>query len=97
MSQHMEALEKANTVRLERAQIKRDIRDGKCTVIDVLEGKPFVCDTMTVMELLCSQRRWAAKRTRKFLHTITPYLNENRQLKCLTPRERNVLVRKLEQ
>lgn len=95
MSQHMEALKRANTIRLGRAQIKRDINNNECTVIDVLEGKPFVCDTMTVLELLSSQKRWARRRTINFLQTITPHLSENRQLKCLTNRERKLLIKEL--
>lgn len=95
MKQHMEALALANTVRLGRAQIKRDIHDGHTTVIDVLECKPYVCNTMTVMELLTSQKRWGRKRTLKFLHTITPYLSETRKLQCLTERECDVLIRRL--
>jgi hypothetical protein len=95
MSQHMDALKKANIIRLGRAQIKRDIHNSVVTTIDVLEAKPYDCDTMTVGELLCAQKRWAHRRTNKFLSEITPHLSENRQLKCLTLRERALLVKRL--
>ena len=92
MKQHMEALARANTVRLGRAQIKRDIHDGHTTVIDVLETKPFVCDTMTICELLQSQKRWGRKRTLKFLIRIEPTLTENRRLIHLTSRQNDAIV-----
>lgn len=92
MSQHMDALQLANTVRLGRAQIKRDIRDGKCTVSDVLETKPFVCNSMTIRELLQSQKRWGRRRTLRFLIKIEPTLTENRKLNCLTQRQIDAIL-----
>lgn len=99
MSQHMEALAKANHVRLARSQIKRDIKLGNCTVTDVLECMPHVCDRMSIYELLTSQRRWGRKRTIKLLsfYSLCGHtgIKEDKKLRSLTPHEKRYLVQKL--
>jgi len=92
--QHMEALAHANRVRLARASLKRAILAGKADVIEVIRTCPWEVETMTVGELLRSQRRWGRARARKFLSSLA--LNENRELGRLTERQRGVLAAELE-
>ena len=92
--QHMEALAHANRVRLARASLKRAILAGQADVIEVIRTCPWEVETMTVGELLRSQRRWGRARARKFLSSLA--LNENRQLGRLTERQRGVLAGELE-
>lgn len=93
--QHMRALAHANRIRLARAALKRTIRAGNLTVSDVVRSCPSEVETMTVSELLRSQRRWGQQRTRKFLLPLA--VNENRELGKLTARQRGELARRLEQ
>jgi hypothetical protein len=90
----MRALAEANRVRLARAALKRDIAAGKTEAAEVVRGCPWEVSTMTVGELLRSQRRWGRARARKFLFGLG--LNENRQLGRLTERQRLVLAVALE-
>lgn len=92
--QHMEALAHANRVRLARASLKRAILAGQADVVEVIRTCPWEVETMTVGELLRSQRRWGRARARKFLSSLA--LNENRQLGRLTERQRGVLAGELE-
>jgi hypothetical protein len=92
--QHMQALAHANRVRLARASLKRDILAGRADVTNVVRTCPWQVATMTVGELLRSQRRWGRARARKFLSSLA--LNENRQLGRLTERQRSVLAAELE-
>jgi hypothetical protein len=92
--QHMEALAHANRVRLARASLKRDILGGQTDVVKVVQTCPWEVATMTVGELLRSQRRWGRARARKFLSSLA--LNENRELGRLTERQRGVLAAELE-
>jgi hypothetical protein len=92
--QHMQALAHANRVRLARASLKRDILAGRADVAQVVQTCPWQVATMTVGELLRSQRRWGRARARKFLSSLA--LNENRQLGRLTERQRSVLAAELE-
>jgi hypothetical protein len=92
--QHMQALAHANRVRLARASLKRSILRGQLAAVDVIRSCPSEVDTMTVGELLRSQRRWGRTRARKFLTSLA--LNENRELGRLTDRQRNVVAAALE-
>lgn len=91
--QHMEALDRANRVRLARAELKRAISAGNEEAADVVLRCPWQVESMTVGELLRSQRRWGRARARKFLVPLA--LNENRQLGRLTERQRVLLAREL--
>jgi hypothetical protein len=91
--QHMQALAHANRVRLARASLKRAILANQIDVTDVVRNCPWEVETMTIGELLRSQRRWGRTRVRKFLSSLA--LNENRQLGRLTDRQRNVLASEL--
>ena len=92
--QHMQALAHANRVRLARASLKRAVLAGQRDVVRVIRTCPWEVDTMTIGELLRSQRRWGRTRVRKFLSSLA--LNENRELGRLTERQRNVLAAELE-
>ena len=92
--QHMEALAHANRVRLARASLKRAILAGQADVVQVVRTCPWEVRTMTVGELLRSQRRWGRARARKFLSSLA--LNENRELGRLTERQRGVLATELQ-
>jgi len=93
LPQHMEALARANRVRLARAELKRAIQAGQEEAATVVLTCPWEVDTMTVGELLRSQRRWGRARARKFLVSLA--LNENRQIGRLTERQRVLLAREL--
>ena len=91
--QHMQALAHANRVRLARASLKRAILANQLDVKEVVRNCPWEVETMTIGELLRSQRRWGRTRVRKFLSSLA--LNENRELGRLTDRQRNVLAAEL--
>lgn len=93
--QHMQALAEANRVRLARAQLKREVGAGDVETAEVVRECPWQAETMTVGELLRSQRRWGRTRSRKFLAALT--LSENRELGRLTSRQRHMLASELEQ
>ena len=82
----MRALERANRVRLARAELKRSIARGDVDAAEVVRECPWETESMTIAELLTSQRRWGRTRARKFLLPLS--LNENKQLGTLTSRQR---------
>jgi hypothetical protein len=91
--QHMRALERANLVRLARAELKRAIARGETDASEVVQECPWETESMTISELLTSQRRWGQTRARKFLLPLS--LNENKQLGTLTSRQRRLLATEL--
>jgi len=60
---------------------------------EVVRDCPWQTESMTISELLTSQRRWGRTRARKFLMPLS--LNENKQLGTLTPRQRAILAAEL--
>jgi hypothetical protein len=91
--QHMQALARANRVRLARAELKRSIARGELDAADVVRECPWETESMTLAELLTSQRRWGRTRARKFLLALA--LNENKRLGTLTSRQRTLLSAEL--
>jgi hypothetical protein len=92
--QHIQALERANLVRLARAELKRSIARGDLAASEVVRDCPWQTESMTIAELLTSQRRWGRTRARKFLLPLA--LNENKRLGTLTSRQRLLLASELE-
>ena len=88
--QHLQALARANTVRLARAQLKRQIAADEATAAEVILTCPWQAESMSLSELLMSQRRWGRTRCRRLLLTLG--LPENKQLGTLTERQRVALA-----
>jgi hypothetical protein len=63
-------------------------------VAEVIRECPWETESMSLAELLTSQRRWGRTRARKFLQGLA--LNENKRLATLTSRQRELLLSELE-
>jgi hypothetical protein len=88
--QHLRALERANEVRLARAELKRQVANQATTVADVVLDCPMEAESMELSDLLMSQRRWGRARCRRVLLSLG--LPENKQIGTLTDRQRNALA-----
>ena len=91
--QRLRALERANAVRLGRAELKRRIAVGEVSVAEVILAPPLPAQSWAVSELLMSQRRWGSTRCRKFLQRN--HINEIKPLGQLTERQRRMLAAQL--
>jgi hypothetical protein len=92
--QHLQALARANQVRLARAALKRAIAGGEVSVAEVVVEAPWESRTMSISELLASQHRWGRTRSRKFLSALG--LGENKRVKTLTDRQRGLVATALQ-
>jgi hypothetical protein len=86
----MRALERANKVRLARAELKRRVALGELDVAAVILDCPWETHSMAVADLLMSQRRWGQTRCRKFLTQIA--MSEKKTLGSMTDRQRRTLA-----
>jgi hypothetical protein len=84
------ALDRANHVRVARAQLKRKLRDGEVKAAETILRGSHDTDTMTVTELLSSQRGWGPTRAAKMLRSVL--LSERKTLGSLTERQRLMLA-----
>lgn len=91
--QHLRALQRANEVRLARAELKRRIAVGELDIAEVILECPEEAASMAVADLLMSQRRWGQTRCRRFLAQIP--MSEKKTLSSMTDRQRMALVRML--
>ena len=91
--QRMQALERANQVRLARAELKRQIAVGERRAADVILNCPAETANWPVVEVLLCQRHWGDTRCRKFLQRHG--INERRPLELLTERQRRLLAAEL--
>jgi hypothetical protein len=88
--QRLLALERANHVRLTRATLKRQLRAGEVAAADAILRSTRDTDTMTVAELLLSQRGWGPTRSANMLRSVS--LSEKKTLGSLTERQRVMLA-----
>ncbi len=92
--QRLRALERANTVRLARAELKRRIGEREASAAEVISEPPNEALSWAIGELLMSQRRWGTTRCRKFL--ARHHISETKTLGALTDRQRRLLADDLE-
>lgn len=88
--QHLRALARANRVRLARAALKRAVASDQRSAAAVILDSPWEAKSMSISELLSSQRRWGRTRSRKFLGRLS--LTENKKIGTLTLRQRHLLA-----
>jgi hypothetical protein len=88
--QYMRALERANKVRLARAELKRRVAMGEIDVAEVILDCSWEAHSMAVADLLMSQRRWGQTRCRKFLAQIP--MSEKKTIGSMTDRQRRTLA-----
>jgi hypothetical protein len=91
--QHLKALERANQVRFARARIKRRIASGDMSVRRVLIACPSHLATMSITDLLMSQRWWGRTRSRRLLLSVG--VAERTPVASLTPRQRTSMAARL--
>lgn len=88
--QRLLALERANHVRIARAELKRQLRGGEVKAADTIMRSSHDTDTMIITELLSSQRGWGPTRSAKILRSVS--LPERKTLGSLTERQRLTLA-----
>jgi hypothetical protein len=86
----MRALQRANQVRLARAELKRRVAAAEIDVTDVILECPWEAASMAIGDLLMSQRRWGQMRCRKFLIQVP--ITEMKTIGSMTERQRLKLV-----
>ena len=86
----MQALQRANAVRLARAELKRRIAEGRISAAEAILSCPSEIEGMAVADLLVSQRRWGQTRCRSVLRAVP--LSETKTIGSMTDRQRRALA-----
>jgi hypothetical protein len=93
-AERMEALARANDIGSRRAQLKRQLAEGRVSAAEVILACPPEAHTWSIGDLLLSIRRWGHTRCRNFL--VRNQINEEKALGKLTERQRWSLAAQLE-
>ncbi len=93
LSQRNDALVIANRIRLNRAQVKRDLKTGKVSIVNLLEDPPESIYTMPVWELIKAIPYVGVSRISRMTKSCT--VSQRRTIGNLTDREHAELLETL--
>lgn len=88
--QRMDALARANNIRTERAQVKRDLKAGRLSIAGLLERPPSCIETAKVFDLLLAVPRYGRVKVNKVL--LTCRISPSKTIGGLSERQRTELV-----
>jgi hypothetical protein len=90
LSQRLDALERANEVRTKRAQLKRDLKGGRCSIHSLLTDPPPYVETAKVFDMLLAVPGYGRVKANKLLAQCR--IAPSKTLGGLSQRQRDDLV-----
>ena len=91
LTQRLDALERANSVRTRRSQLKRDVKAGRVSVIDLLTDPPEFIETMKVYDLLLAVPMVATVKANQIVTRCR--ISPSKTIGGLSERQRDELTR----
>lgn len=91
--QRMAALLRANDIRVRRAAVKRSIRQGDVSIVDVIAAPSDCVYTAKVMEMLLAVPRMGSVRAVRFMNSHR--VSQSKTVGGLSDRQRGELVKAL--
>jgi hypothetical protein len=86
----MDALKRANDVRVKRAQLKKDLKDGKVRIEQILGKPPEYVETAKVLDILMAVPKFGRVKARRFLGACR--ISESKTVGGLSERQRGELI-----
>jgi hypothetical protein len=86
----MEALHRANEVRVQRAELKRRLKDGTVAIRDILEDPPDYVLTAKVYDMLVAVPKFGRVKASRFLNQCR--ISQSKTVGGLSDRQRAELV-----
>ncbi len=93
LDQRMDALKRANDIRVRRAQLKKDLKDGRVQVEEVLIDPPEYVETAKVFDILMAVPKFGRVKAARFLNTCR--ISQSKTVGGLSERQRTELVQLL--
>lgn len=90
LNQRMEALARANAIRTQRAQLKRDLKGGRTSIHQLLESPPDYLETAKVFEMLLAVPKYGRVKANKVL--VACRISPSKTIGGLSDRQRAELV-----
>ena len=90
LDQRMDALKRANDIRVKRAQLKKDLKDGRVQVEKILQNPPDYVSTAKVIDILMAVPKFGRVKAARFLNTCR--ISQSKTVGGLSERQRAELV-----
>ena len=86
----MEALKRANDIRVRRAKLKKDLKDGRVRVQTILGDPPDYVETAKVFDILMAVPKFGRVKAARFLNQCR--ISQSKTVGGLSDRQRAELV-----
>jgi hypothetical protein len=90
LDQRMDALRRANTIRSQRAQLKRDLKSGATSITAVIADPPDFVLTAKVFDMLMAVPKYGKVKATRFLNTCR--ISQGKTIGGLSERQRAELL-----
>src|ERR1700757_3971938 len=90
LDQRMDALKRANDVRVRRARLKKDLKDGRVRIEQILGNPPEYVSTAKGIEILMGGPKFGRVKAARFLNTCR--ISQSKTVGGLSDRQRAELI-----
>jgi S13-like H2TH domain len=90
LDQRMDALRRANEIRVKRAQLKKDLKSGAVHVVEILRDPPDFVGTAKVFDMLMAVPKFGRVKAGRFLNQCR--ISQSKTVAGLSDRQRDELV-----
>ena len=90
LDQRMEALRRANDIRVRRARLKKDLKDGTVQIEEILSDPPEYVSTAKVFDILMAVPKFGRVKAGRFLNQCR--ISQAKTVGGLSERQRAELV-----
>ena len=90
INQRLDALARANEIRSQRAQLKRDLKSARMSIQQLLAAPPAYVETAKVSDMLLAVPKYGRVKVNKILHTCR--ISPSKTIGGLSDRQRSELV-----
>ena len=90
LDQRMEALKRANDIRVKRAQLKRDLKSGAVSIEKILSDPPEWVSTAKVFDMLMAVPKFGRVKAARFLNQCR--ISQSKTVGGLSERQRAELI-----
>ena len=90
LDQRMEALRRANDIRVKRAQLKKDLKSGAVSIEEILRDPPEFVSTAKVFDMLMAVPKFGRVKAARLLNHCR--ISQSKTVGGLSERQRTELV-----
>jgi hypothetical protein len=90
LDQRMEALKRANNIRVKRARLKKDLKDGRRRIEEILADPPEFVSTAKVFDMLMAVPKFGRVKAARFLNQCR--ISQSKTVGGLSERQRAELI-----